>query len=212
MNDNFLYHVNPSEQAVLDCLQTLAADRQPVVSDHESLEAVLDDDKALSEVLQNLKVQGHLEFVGSDNASEDALLIMLRSSWVRLPIIGQVAAGVPIEAIENQSGQLLLPLEAFEQPPTYLLKVRGDSMKDVGIQDGDLIAVRKTGQSRDGRIVVARVDNEVTVKRLRICGDKVVLAPENEHYKPLELSPEDLLIEGEFVGMIRGSQGPAVLH
>lgn len=129
----------------------------------------------------------------------------LSDHLIPLPVIGQVAAGTPIEAIENQeSGQWVLPLTLFRQRPTYLLRVRGDSMKDAGIFDGDLIAVRKTGQSQSGKIVVARVDNEVTVKRLRIEPDHVALMPANEDYDPIWVAPEDLMIEGEFVGIIRG--------
>jgi len=124
-------------------------------------------------------------------------------NWIRLPVIGAVAAGVPIEAIEHQQGQLVLPLELFRERPTYLLRVRGDSMKDAGILDGDLIAVRKSPQAGEGKIVVARVDNEVTVKRLQRVGDQVALMPENSAYQPIMVAPEDLVIEGLFVGVVR---------
>jgi repressor LexA len=77
-------------------------------------------------------------------------------------------------------------------------------MKDAGICDGDLIAVRKTGQSQTGRIVVARVGNEVTVKQLRVEKNRIALLPANDAYEPLWVAPDDLIIEGEFVGLIRG--------
>ena len=123
--------------------------------------------------------------------------------WVTLPVVGSVAAGVPIEAIENHQGQLSLPLNMFRERPTYLLRVRGDSMKDAGILDGDLIAVRKTDNVGEGKIIVARVDNEVTVKRLKLAGSQVALMPENSCYEPIMVAPEALVVEGLFVGVIR---------
>lgn len=132
--------------------------------------------------------------------------IVAQDQWVNLPVVGSVAAGVPIEAIENHQGQLSLPLSLFKERPTYLLKVRGDSMKDVGILDGDLIAVRKAEDATEGKIIVARVDNEVTVKRLKFEGSQVALMPENTAYAPIMVAPEDLIVEGLFVGVIRGGQ------
>jgi len=123
--------------------------------------------------------------------------------WVTLPVVGSVAAGVPIEAIENHQGQLSLPLNLFRERPTYLLRVRGDSMKDAGILDGDLIAVRKTENVGEGKIIVARVDNEVTVKRLKLEAGQVALMPENANYEPIMVAPEELVVEGLFVGVIR---------
>ena len=145
-----------------------------------------------------------LERIGCIENNEDQLVLL--NEFVELPVIGQVAAGTPIEAIENHDAQLVLPLGIFRQRPTYLLKVRGDSMKDIGILDGDLIAVRKTETSGEGKIVVARVDNEVTVKRLKIAKDHVALMPENTNYEPILVAPEDLVIEGEFVGLIRANR------
>jgi len=120
-----------------------------------------------------------------------------------LPIIGSVAAGVPIEAIENIEKRVPVPRDLFRNKPTYLLRVKGDSMVDAGILDGDLIAVQKTAKAREGQIVVARIDDEVTVKRLAIKKNAPVLMPENSAYKPILLAPEELVIEGVFVGLIR---------
>lgn len=139
-------------------------------------------------------------------AWDESERVVAMDQWVTLPVVGSVAAGVPIEAIENHQGQLAMPLSLFKEKPTYLLRVRGDSMKDVGILDGDLIAVRKTETAGEGKIIVARVDNDVTVKRLKFDGDKVALLPENEAYSPIMVAPEDLTIEGLFVGVVRGGQ------
>jgi repressor LexA len=122
--------------------------------------------------------------------------------WL-LPVVGNVAAGSPIEAIENVERQVALPEGMFSQQPTYLLRVRGDSMKDAGILDGDLIAVRKTHQAQSGQIVVARIHEEVTVKTLLIKRNRPVLMPANDAYRPIIMAPEDLIIEGVFVGLIR---------
>lgn len=120
-----------------------------------------------------------------------------------LPIVGSVAAGTPIEAIENIEDHVEVAPSLFKQKPTYLLRVRGDSMKDAGILDGDLIAVRKTNTANNGEIVVARIDDEVTVKRLKIKKSSAALLPENKAYKPILVAANDLVIEGVFVGLIR---------
>ncbi len=120
-----------------------------------------------------------------------------------LPLIGSVAAGLPIEAIENVESYITIPEIIKRNKPTFLLRVRGDSMIDAGILDGDLIAVRKTSTAEIGQIVVARIDDEVTVKTLGRQGDMAVLQPANDCYQPIILPAEDLAIEGKFVGLIR---------
>lgn len=120
-----------------------------------------------------------------------------------IPVIGSVAAGLPLEAVENHDHSLPIPKGLFAKRPTYLLRVRGDSMKDAGILEGDLIAVYKTNVARAGQIVIARIDNEVTVKYLDYEGRKIKLVPANPSFQPMLISPEDMVIEGVFVGLIR---------
>lgn len=120
-----------------------------------------------------------------------------------LPLVGSVAAGLPIEAIENVESYVTIPEVLKRNKPTFLLRVRGDSMIDAGILDGDLIAVRKTQTANVGEIVVARIEDEVTVKRLEKQGSNAVLQPANDFYEPIVLPAEDLAIEGLFVGLIR---------
>ena len=122
-----------------------------------------------------------------------------------LPLIGSVAAGLPIEAIENVETYVLIPEIIKRKKPTFLLRVKGDSMIDAGILDGDLIAVRKTNVAEVGQIIIARIDDEVTVKRLERKGNKAVLMPANDCYEPIILDAEDLAIEGQFVGLIRAN-------
>ena len=124
-----------------------------------------------------------------------------------LPIVGRVAAGNPILAEENIEDRIDLPAGFFQPHADYLLRVRGDSMIDAGILDGDLLAVHKTQQATNGQIVVARIEEEVTVKRFQRTRkrNKVLLLPENEAYKPIEvnLSEQNFAIEGLSVGVIR---------
>src|SRR5690606_30438283 len=122
-----------------------------------------------------------------------------------LPVIGRVAAGAPILAQQNIEDSCRINPAFFHPPANYLLRVRGMSMKDVGILDGDLLAVHSTREARNGQIVVARIDEEVTVKRFKREGSKVWLLAENPEFSPIEvdLEQQDLVIEGLSVGVIR---------
>jgi len=124
-----------------------------------------------------------------------------------LPIIGRVAAGNPILAEEHIEDYCELPATFFSPNADYLLQVRGDSMIECGIMDGDLLAVHRTQNVNDGDIVVARIENEVTVKRFKRSRSKhqVTLLPENKDYSPIEvdLRHQDFEIEGLGVGVIR---------
>jgi repressor LexA len=125
-----------------------------------------------------------------------------------LPLIGRVAAGSPILAQEHVEARFALDPTLFVQRPDYLLKVRGMSMRDAGILDGDLLAVRRGSDVRNGQIVVARVGDEVTVKRWRQRGHVVELLPENPEYSPIVLDTrhDEFAVEGLGVGLIRGGQ------
>ncbi len=119
-----------------------------------------------------------------------------------LPLIGSVAAGSPILAVENQLGRVPIVPGLFSPRADYLLKVRGNSMVDAGIVDGDLLAVHKTSEARSGQIVVARLGDEVTVKRLRRKGKLIELVAENPDYAPIVVDGP-MEIEGLAVGLIR---------
>lgn len=129
-----------------------------------------------------------------------------------LPIIGEVAAGSPILAAEHIDRYCPLPPEYFTPRADYLLRVRGLSMKDVGILEGDLLAVHRTDRVRNGQIVVARLEEEVTVKRFERHGHHVTLSAENPDFAPIEvdLRHDPLEIEGVGVGVIRGGNGQAL--
>ncbi len=124
-----------------------------------------------------------------------------------IPLVGRVAAGNPILAEENIEDRVDLPAGFFQPRADYLLRVRGDSMVDAGILDGDLLAVHKTQQATNGQIVVARIEDEVTVKRFQRTRkrNQILLLPENEAYQPIEvdLANQAFAIEGLSVGVIR---------
>ncbi len=119
-----------------------------------------------------------------------------------MPLVGSVAAGSPLLAVENQLGRVQLDSALFAPRADYLLKVRGNSMTGAGILDGDLLAVHKTAEARSGQIVVARLGDEVTVKRLRRKGSRIELVAENPDYAPIVVEGP-LAIEGLAVGLIR---------
>lgn len=122
-----------------------------------------------------------------------------------LPVIGQVAAGSPILAQEHVEDHCTISSDFFEPKADYLLRVKGESMKNVGIMDGDLLAVHQCQSARDGQIVVARIEDEVTVKRFKKEGNIVYLIAENEEFEPIviDLKEQELAIEGLSVGVIR---------
>ncbi len=126
-----------------------------------------------------------------------------------LPIIGYVAAGSPVLATEHIDRYCPLSADYFSPKADYLLRVRGLSMKDIGILDGDLLAVHRTQEVRDGQIVVARLEDDVTVKRFTRQGRHVTLLAENPDFPPIEvdLEHQHLEIEGLGVGVIRGGNG-----
>jgi repressor LexA len=122
-----------------------------------------------------------------------------------LPLVGRVAAGAPVLAQEHIEAGFRFDPALFQPHADYLLRVRGMSMRDAGIFDGDLLAVHRSAEVDDGQVVVARVDEEVTVKRLERRGGRVRLLPENPEFAPIEIDRDRhrLQIEGIVVGVIR---------
>lgn len=132
----------------------------------------------------------------------------IASDMVSIPLVGRVAAGQPILAQEHVEASYAIDPALFAQAPDYFLKVRGMSMRDAGILEDDLLAVKKlpggVNDARNGQIVVARLQDDVTVKRFKRDGQKILLLPENPDFKPIVVTPEDdFAIEGLGVGVIR---------
>ncbi|HEU4621624.1 MAG TPA: transcriptional repressor LexA [Burkholderiaceae bacterium] len=122
-----------------------------------------------------------------------------------LPLIGRVAAGSPILAAEHVEAQYSVDPALFSARPDYLLKVRGMSMRDAGIVDGDLLAVQRRAEARNGQIIVARLGDEVTVKRYRKRGHTIELLPENPDFDTIEVDSrsDEFSVEGLAVGLLR---------
>jgi repressor LexA len=129
-----------------------------------------------------------------------------RAGLLTLPVLGRVAAGLPIVADIGLDEQLLLDAGAFSLRPDYLLKVQGDSMIDDGILDGDLVGVHRSAEAREGQIVVARVDGEITIKRLERGQHQIRLLPRNPAHAPIVVPDgADFAIEGLYCGLVRRS-------
>lgn len=144
--------------------------------------------------------------IGLNQPLESSQPIPALVAAINLPVVGRVAAGSPILATENVARQLSVDPALFEKQPDYILEVRGMSMRDAGILDGDLLAVKKSNEARTGQIVVARIDNDVTVKRLVKQRNAVVLEAANPDFDPIVVSePDSFAIEGIAVGLIRTS-------
>jgi repressor LexA len=175
---------------------------------------------AAEEHLQALARKGVLELVGGTSRGirlkSDALSAVNRArqfslplaslAQLTLPLIGRVAAGAPILAQEHVEQTYTVEPGLFAKRPDFLLKVKGMSMKDIGILDGDLLAVQSAKEARNGQIVVARVGEDVTVKRFKRGADGIQLLPENPDFEPILVGTDDegFSIEGLAVGLIRG--------
>jgi repressor LexA len=159
---------------------------------------------AAEEHLKALARKGAIEMVAG---ASRGIRLPAEQQSPGIPVVGRVAAGNPILAAEHIEDYCNIPADFFHPTVDYFLQVRGDSMRDVGIMNGDLLAVHKTQQASNGQIVVARIDNEVTVKRYKKgrSAHLLTLLPENPDFEPIEvdLREQDCSIEGISVGIIR---------
>lgn len=127
-----------------------------------------------------------------------------RQDLMRVPVLGRVAAGAPIGADAGLTDTLTLDGRLFSTAPDYLLRVQGDSMIEDGILDGDLVGVKRTPEAHDGQVVVARLDGELTIKRLSRAAGQLRLLPRNPAYAPIVVrAGQDFAVEGVFCGLVR---------
>ncbi len=161
---------------------------------------------AAEEHLRALQRKGSIDLI--PGASRGIQLKDVLKEQIGLPLVGKVAAGNPILAEEHIEAHLRIDPSMFNPVAHYLLRVEGMSMKDAGILDGDLVAVHRTPNVRSRQIIVARLEDEVTVKRYRQEGRTVWLLPENEDFLPIEvdLDKQHLVIEGVVVGLLRNGR------
>lgn len=211
------------QQQILDLIQNaIARTGAPPTRAEIATELGFKSANAAEEHLQALARKGVIELVSGTSRG-----IRLRGEAIRslnaargtqynlpipglsqlvLPLVGRVAAGSPILAQEHVEQSYCVEESLFQHKPDYLLKVRGMSMRDVGIMDGDLLAVKACHEARNGQIIVARLGDDVTVKRLRRTAQGVELLPENPDYPVIVVHPgEPFVIEGLAVGLIRNT-------
>lgn len=158
---------------------------------------------AADDHLKALAKKGVIELV--PGAARGIRLLEAVPQQFQLPLIGRVAAGSPLLALENLERHVPVEADLFKPRADYLLRVSGESMRDIGIRDGDLLAVHRQATARNGQVVVARIGDEVTVKRFERRGDVVRLLPENPEFEPIrvDLARDALHIEGLAVGLLR---------
>lgn len=213
------------QQQILDLVQS-AIERTGAPPTRAEIAAELGfrSANAAEEHLQALARKGVIELVGGTSRGirlhSDTLRALNEArgkqfslplpslAQLTLPLIGRVAAGSPILAQEHIDQTFVVEASMFPRKPDYLLRVRGMSMRDAGILDGDLLAVQRTTEAKNGQIVVARLGDEVTVKRLRRTQQAIELLPENPDYQPIVVPTEgetDFQLEGIAVGLIRNT-------
>jgi len=196
--------LTPRQSQILEMIQDFIAETgMPPTRAEIARELGFKSANAAEEHLRALQKKGVLDLVPGTSRG-----IQLKDSLreqIGLPLVGRVAAGSPILAEEHIETHYRIDPQLFHPKPHYLLRVEGMSMKDAGILDGDLVAVHRTPEVRSRQIIVARLDDEVTVKRYRQEGSVVWLLPENEDFEPIQvdLSEQEMVIEGVVVGVIR---------
>ena len=197
-------HLTPRQSQILELIKThINETGYPPTRADIAMELGFKSPNAAEEHLKALARKGAIEII--PGTSRGIRLPDLVDQG--MPLVGRVAAGNPILAEENIEDRVDLPSHFFQPRADYLLRVRGDSMIDAGILDGDLLAVHKTQQATNGQIVVARIEDEVTVKRFQRTRkrNQILLLPENQDYQPIEvdLANQAFAIEGLSVGVIR---------
>jgi repressor LexA len=196
--------LTPRQKQILEMIQEFIMETgMPPTRAEIARELGFKSANAAEEHLRALQKKGVLELL--PGASRGIQLKDSLRDQMGLPLVGRVAAGSPILAQEHIEAHYKLDPHLFDPKPHYLLRVYGMSMKDAGILDGDLVAVHRTPEVRNRQIIVARLDDEVTVKRYRQQGSLVSLLPENDEFEPIEvdLKEQALVIEGVVVGVIR---------
>src|SRR5688572_5661804 len=199
-----MFELTPRQRQILKLIQDNLAESGMPPTRAEIADALgFKSPNAAEEHLRALQRKGVIDLIPS--ASRGIQLKDSLREQLGLPLIGRVAAGKPILAEEHIESRYQIDPKIFQPKAHYLLRVRGMSMKDIGILDGDLVAVHRTPEVRNRQIVVARLENDVTVKRYKQEGSTVWLLPENEDFDPIKVNmrEQSLVIEGVVVGVLR---------
>lgn len=197
--------LTPKRRAILDFIRQRIADHSqpPSLADIAERFAFASRSVARKHIIA-LQQAGFIEVTPNQARGIRLVQAVRRPEWLELPVLGRVAAGAPIGPDLDIHEHVFIDPSLFGRLPDYLLKVRGDSMIGDGILDGDLVGILQQADARDGQIVVARLDGEVTIKRLeRVPGGYRLLA-RNPAYLPIEVGPQhEFFIEGVFCGLLR---------
>ena len=205
--------LTPRQQQILDFIREQLA-HEGLPPTHEEIAAAFgfNQPRAAGFHLQALAHTGAIELVPGKarairllQSAKTARPDTPRADVLRLPLVGRVAAGAPIDADAHVEREIQLDRHLFRPRPDFLLRVEGMSMRDAGILDRDLIAVHRTPEASNGQIVVARIEGEITVKEFRRTRSRIALLPANPDFAPIEIDPNtsDFAIEGLYVGVIR---------
>lgn len=194
------------QREVLDFIQTYFSQQGMAPSVREIAEALGKSPQAIQQHIESLRAKGCLQHQPSKSrANVPRQAPIFTSEQVReVPILGRVQAGLPVLAEENLEGTIPLPREWARDDQVFLLRVKGDSMKDAHILSGDLALVRQQPGAENGEIVVARVHHsDATLKRFYRRAGKIVLKAENSRYDPIEATSEDVEVIGKLIGVYR---------
>lgn len=194
------------QQAILDFVTTRIREQSLPPTLAEIAQAFgFSQVRAAHKHLQALAAKGHLELLPGRARGIRIPGTAMRAETLGLPVLGRVAAGTPIgPALQDEPPVVHVDRSLFSPTPHCLLRVYGDSMRDEGILDGDLIAVHRTSMALNGQIVVARLEDEITVKQLRHEAGRITLLPRNPDYLPIEVPPgASFAIEGLYCGLVR---------
>lgn len=205
--------LTPRQRQILKLIQqSIAENGMPPTRAEIAAEFGFKSANAAEEHLRALQRKGVIDLI--PGASRGIQLKDSLREQMGLPLIGRVAAGRPMLAEEHIEARYQIDPKIFQPKAHYLLKVKGMSMKDAGIFDGDLVAVHRTPEVRNRQIVVARLDNEVTVKRYKQEGRLVWLLPENDEFEPIrvDMKEQSLVIEGVVVGVLRQGKSKSLFQ
>ena len=204
--------LTPKQQSVLDYLQREIANSGQVPSLRQAAADLGVSHTAIAQILKALEEKGYLKREGrysrtvhlSNRARETTAL----QRWREIPIIGRVTAGLPMYAQTEWDGSIVLDAAVYRNPNIFALRVKGDSMKDAGILNGDLAICEPRQYAQNGEIVVALINSEeATVKRFFLHDDHIELRPENTDFAPMRYGFGEVLVQGKIIGIHRGPEG-----
>lgn len=191
------------QAAVLDFLRRRADNGDPPPTNREiCAEFGWNSTRSARDHLRALARKGYVEVSGG-RGHRSIRILEQPVAVARVPLVGRVVAGVPVEAVENVEGRLPVPAEWTAEGTCFAVRVNGDSMKDAGILEDDVVVVRKQATADDGDIVVVTLDGETTLKRLRQRRGRAVLVAENRRYRSIRVGTDSAGIQGVVVGLMR---------